>query len=75
MIDGYEGGFLPPYDLVPLVHAMWIDTEPNLPEYKKSNRNMACSNCKRLAGRYKHRTYRYCPWCGARMDMINEHSI
>jgi len=66
----YEGGFLPPYDLVPLIHATWVDTQPNLPEYRKNNRNMACSNCKRFAGRYKHRTYRYCPWCGAKMDAI-----
>lgn len=69
MIGGYEGGFLPPYDLVPLIHAAWVDTEPHLTEWKKSNMNMACSNCKHRAGKYKHKTYRYCPWCGAKMDL------
>lgn len=69
MIEGYEGGFLPPYDLVPLIHAAWIDTEPGIAEWKKGNMNMACSNCKHRAGKYKHKTYRYCPWCGAKMDI------
>ena len=69
MIDGYEGGFLPPYDLVPLIHAAWVDTEPGKAEWKKGNMNMACSNCKHRAGKYKHKTYRYCPWCGAKMDI------
>ena len=67
-MDGYEGGFLPPYDLVPLIHAAWVDTEPGKAEWKKGNMNMACSNCKHRAGKYKHKTYRYCPWCGAKMD-------
>ena len=26
-----------------------------------------CSNCKHKAGKYKHKTYKYCPWCGAKM--------
>lgn len=68
MNNEYEGGFLPPYDLVPLIHAAWVDTEPGKAEWKKGNMNMACSNCKHRAGKYKHKTYRYCPWCGAKMD-------
>jgi hypothetical protein len=66
MIDGY----LETPELVPLIHAEWVDTEPGVSEWKKSNMNMACSNCKHRAGKYKHKTYRYCPWCGAKMDAI-----
>lgn len=69
MIEGYEGGFLPPYDLVPLIHAAWVDTEPGKAEWKKGDMCMSCSNCKHRAGKYKHKTYRYCPWCGAKMDL------
>ena len=69
MPEEYEGGFLPPEDLVPLIHATWFDTESHLPEWEKGNMNMACSNCKHRAGKNKHKTYRYCPWCGAKMDV------
>ena len=54
---------------IPLIHAAWVDTEPGIPEWKKSNMNMVCSNCKHRAGKHKHKTYRYCPWCGAKMDI------
>ena len=66
MIDGYPAE----PELVPLRHAAWVDTEPGIAEWKKGNMNMACSNCKHRAGKYKHKTYRYCPWCGAKMDLI-----
>lgn len=47
----------------------WIDTEPNISDasYKKSGMAYYCSCCKHLAGKYKHKTYRFCPWCGAEM--------
>jgi hypothetical protein len=67
--DGYEGGLIPDVDLVPLIHAAWVNTEPGLNEFKRSNMCMACSNCKHRAGKYKYKTYRYCPWCGAKMDI------
>ncbi len=49
--------------------ARWIDTEPDKPDahYRKNGMAYFCSNCKHRAGKYKHRTYRYCPWCGAEM--------
>lgn len=62
------GGF-PETEWVRLIHAAWVDTEPGKAEWKKGNMNMACSNCKHRAGKYKHKTYRYCPWCGAKMDI------
>ena len=56
-------------ELVPLIHAAWIDADAHLPTWKKSNMCMYCSNCKHRAGQNKYRTYRYCPWCGAKMDI------
>jgi NADH pyrophosphatase NudC (nudix superfamily) len=66
LIDGYPAE----PELVPLIHAAWVDTEPHLSEWKKDGMCMACSNCKHRAGKNKHKTYRYCPWCGAKMDAI-----
>lgn len=51
-----------------MIHATWIDSEPGKTEWKKGDMCMFCSNCKHRAGKYKHKTYRYCPWCGAKMD-------
>ena len=65
MIDGFPEA----PELVPLIHVAWVDTEPGIAEWKKGDMNMACSNCKHRAGKYKHKTYRYCPWCGAKMDI------
>ena len=39
----------------------WIKTETT------SNNNYKCSCCGHSAGRYKHDTYKFCPWCGADM--------
>ena len=74
-IDGYEGGFLPDYDLAPVIHARWVDSEPDKPDYDYHKYGMSwyCSNCKHRAGKFKHKTYRYCPWCGARMLGDAEH--
>lgn len=70
MIEGYEGGFLPDVDVSPVIHARWVDSNPNMPDYhyKKNGMSYYCSNCKHRAGKFKHKTYRFCPWCGARMD-------
>lgn len=47
----------------------WIDTQPNLPDisYKKDGMSYMCSCCGHSAGKYKHKTYKFCPWCGADM--------
>lgn len=47
----------------------WIDGEPSVPDasYKKDNLAYYCSECHHRAGKFKHKTYKYCPWCGARM--------
>lgn len=69
-IEGYEGGILPEYDLAPVVHAQWVDTDPEMPDWSYLKNGMAyyCSACGHPAGKHKHKTYKYCPWCGARMD-------
>lgn len=56
-------------ELVPLIHAAWIDIDPNKHEWDKDGMCYYCSNCKHRAGKYKHKTYKYCPWCGAKMDI------
>ena len=56
-------------ELVPLIHAAWIDSQPNEHEFNKDGMCFYCSNCKHKAGKYKHKTYKYCPWCGAKMDI------
>lgn len=47
----------------------WVDSEPEIPDYSYKKNGMAyyCSRCGHRAGKNKHKTYRYCPWCGARM--------
>lgn len=65
MISGYPEVT----ELVPLTHAAWIDSQPNEHEFNKDGMCFYCSNCKHRAGKYKHKTYRYCPWCGAKMDI------
>lgn len=47
----------------------WVDSEPQYKDYdyKKSSAPYYCSCCKHRAGKYKHKSYKYCPRCGARM--------
>ena len=49
--------------------AFWVDTQPHLNDlsYKKDGMAYYCSNCHHRAGKYKHRSYKFCPWCGARI--------
>lgn len=51
------------------VVAFWVDTQPHLDDssYKKDGMSYYCSNCHHRAGKYKHRSYKFCPWCGARI--------
>lgn len=61
---------LPAADVVEVRHGKWVDTEPNLPDWSHRKKGMAyyCSACGHSAGKNKHNTYRWCPWCGAKMD-------
>lgn len=49
--------------------AFWADTQPHLDDssYKKDGMSYYCSNCHHRAGKYKHRSYKFCPWCGAKI--------
>lgn len=57
-------------ELVEVKHGRWIDREPNVQNssYRKSGMSFYCSNCLHPAGKFKHTTYKYCPWCGVKMD-------
>ena len=61
---------IPAADVRPVVHARWVDTQPELQNWQSRKDGMAfyCSACKHRAGKHKHTTYQYCPWCGAMMD-------
>lgn len=47
----------------------WIDDEPDIDDwsYKKGNLPRHCSACGHRAGKFKYKTYKFCPWCGADM--------
>lgn len=49
--------------------AFWVDTQPHLDDfsYKKDGMSYYCSNCHHRAGKHKHRSYKFCPWCGAKI--------
>lgn len=36
------------------------------------NNPWKCSCCGHRAGRYKYKTYKFCPWCGAKMEAKGE---
>lgn len=56
---------LTPVDVAPVVHGEWLDLSEDGPEAVKGI--YACSVCGNWHRPYK-RFYRYCPYCGARMD-------
>lgn len=58
-------------ETVPLKRAKWVDTDPDTPDYSHRKSGMAyfCGECGHPAGKHKHKTYKYCPWCGAKMDL------
>ena len=45
----------------------WVDHEPNKNHWEKSGMSFYCSSCLHNAGKYKHKVYKFCPWCGADM--------
>ena len=64
----------PSADVQPVRHGRWVDTEPNKRDwdYRKNGMAYYCSCCLHRAGKEKHKTYKYCPWCGAKMDKEKE---
>lgn len=61
-------------DWGPIKKGRWIDSEPGLHDldYRKSGMSYYCSSCGHRAGKDKHKTYKFCPWCGA--DMRGENN-
>lgn len=51
-------------------HGEWVDSDPGKPDARLDKDGMSyyCSVCGHRAGKYKHKTYRFCPWCGAKMN-------
>ena len=64
----------PSADVAPVIHAKWVDTDPETPDWSCTKNGMAyyCSACGHPAGKHKHKTYKYCPWCGAYMGGAND---
>ena len=60
---------VPVEDVRPNVHGEWVDTQPDLGNWESRKGFMAfyCSACGHTAGKHKHSTYKFCPWCGADM--------
>ena len=71
--DGFDSGLdwafrvdidnAPTIDAVEVVHGRWIMRSPLNPD---SNRY--CSNCKADISALKSLYYKFCPYCGAKMD-------
>ena len=51
----------------PAAVGKWIDTNPDIPDWsgRKGGMSYYCSVCLHPAGKHKHNTYKFCPWCGA----------
>lgn len=59
-------------DLPQVQKGKWIDTEPDKDRWDKSNAPWKCSCCGHRAGKDKYKTYKFCPWCGAKMESEEE---
>ena len=57
---------IPSLDVEPVIHAHWA---LYLDENNCTYGNYACTNCHTIQGLMK---YRYCPYCGAKMDEVVE---
>lgn len=70
--DGYNAGYGDAFTEIASrpARGRWIDTEPDRPDWSHRKKGMAyyCSACLHPAGKNKHRTYKFCPWCGAKME-------
>lgn len=51
-------GFSPTADVVEVRHGKWKKVSEKYPRY-------VCSSCNHL---YNNKEYKYCPYCGAKMD-------
>ena len=56
----------PVEEVLPVIHAHWA---LYLDENNCTYGNYACTNCHTIQGLMK---YRYCPYCGAKMDEVVE---
>lgn len=64
-------GVPPVIDVKPVQHAHWEDCDENGDEYGRGW--YACGNCKHLVSMaFVLRPFKYCPNCGARMDIGEE---
>lgn len=50
-------------------HGWWIDDMPWIEQHHSLRKGLTyrCSECGHRTGTYKHKTYNYCPNCGADM--------
>lgn len=70
LIDEIMHGFnkIPAVDAVPVVHASWVSEVVTKKDWKGRTNHYyqpcSCSACHEPA----FREYKYCPYCGARMD-------
>lgn len=56
-------------DVAPVRHGRWVNTEPEYNYERHCSAHYQCSECGRRTGRNQTRTYKYCPNCGAKMDL------
>lgn len=63
---------IPASPVRPARPGVWVDTDPEKPDWSKEKYCMSyfCSICGRRAGKYKHLSYKFCPWCGAEMQNL-----
>ena len=73
MLDELEA--IPAADVREVRMGRWVDTNPTVPDWSNKKDDMAyyCSSCLHRAGKYKHKTYKFCPWCG--VEMVAEDDV
>lgn len=61
-------------DLQPLMSGMnlVLDHIRKLPAHttywEEYGSALVCHNCRKIAGKYSHHSFRYCPYCGAKVE-------
>lgn len=62
MIKRYDAG-----DVIEALRNVPTAAGQDTAEWIKLKSQVVCSKCRHVEGKYKHREYRFCPWCGRRM--------